>query len=174
MSSNFQELESGTKLNVVIAFCDLSLFYTFSQNLDDVQVFWFLSDYYVLVGRIIESGGGMVVKFVADSGLFIFPGNQPGDQRKNPIDKAVRCLIQLKIEGDQWLQSRKAQCRNIIKAHYGPVICGKVGTERDKRFDVFGKTVNEAAQLKSCAMTLSSELLQMLSEETRNLLKSLA
>ena len=58
-------------------------------------------------------------------------------------------LVELKDSGDKWLQNRGINCRHIIKAYYGPVIYGKIGTKNNKRVDIFGETVNAAALLKS-------------------------
>jgi len=53
---------------------------------------------------------------------------------------------------------RSEICRHTIKAHFGQVCCGAIGTRDDKRFDVFGPAVNTAALLPSTGLALTPQV----------------
>ena len=59
----------------------------------------------------------------------------------------------------------------MIKAPFGPVICGKIGSRTEKRFDVFGQTVHTAALLNSNGLAITPEVFRKLQRETRKAFK---
>jgi len=160
---DIKEITSPVKLDLVIAFSDLTFFsrLTHSKTMD--ELFQFLFDYYEFVGEIIENSGGTVIKFIGDAVLISYPGEL--------ADNAVLGLRELINMGDSWLNDKGMNTRHIIKAHYGPVICGLVGTKGNKRVDIFGETVNGAALLKSNGFAIAPQLFRKLSSDVRKLFK---
>lgn len=161
--TDLKEITSPTKLDLVVAFSDLTSFARFSNNIKIEDLFDFMSEYYELVGEIIDKTGGMVIKFIGDSILIAY--------NRESSDKAALGLMELKESGDKWLQCKDINCRHIIKAHYGSVVCGKIGTREDKRVDIFGETVNTAALLKSNGFSITPQLFRTLNSKTRKLFK---
>lgn len=157
------EITSRAELELVVAFFDLTRFARFSRKLSPNDYFDFISRYYEFVGDIVEKNQGVVIKFMGDSGLVVYPDDKS--------DQAVRQLKELKDKGDKWCQLQGAECRHIIKAHVGPVICGNVGTRRTKRLDVFGNTVMTAAVLESKGFAITPQLFRKLNNDTRKLFK---
>ncbi len=151
------------QMDLLVAFFDLTLFARFSQSRSDREVVDLLSDYYEFVGDVIEGSGGKVVKFIGDAGLVVFP--------EADVNRGVLALKELKDAGDSWLEDRNAPCRHIVKAHFGPVCCAQVGTRTEKRFDVFGNTVNTAAVLKSGGFAITPQVFRKLAPDTRKLFK---
>ena len=92
------------------------------------------------MGDRIENAGGKVVKFMGDSALLFFSADR--------VDEGVEALIALQEEGNAWLHDRGFASRQIIKAHFGSLCCGLIGTRTEKRFDVFGQTVCIAATME--------------------------
>jgi len=115
-----------------------------------------------MVERIVESAGGTVIKFMSDSGLLVIPGDH--------ADLAIESLVQLKNETTSWLSRRGYLSRHIIKATFGFVVFGYVGSNSYKRVDIFGKAVNDTALLASSAMTVSATLRSKLHPNTLCLL----
>jgi len=76
-------------------------------------------------------------------------------------------LLALKEQGDRWIVERGLQSRHIVKAHFGPVTCGPIGTRGDKRFDLFGETVNIAATLPANGLAITPQLFRKLATDTR-------
>jgi len=79
----------------------------------------------------------------------------------------------LKDSGDAWLAERNMPCRNIVQVHFGPVVCGLIGTRSDKRFDIYGETVNIVAKLKSDGFAMAPQVFDRLNADTQKLFKKL-
>ena len=157
------EFDGVRELDLIVAFFDLSGFARASRGFDTRELFDLLDQYYEFVGGTLAPAGGTVVKFMGDAGLVVYP--------PEAADAAVRSMMSLRAEGDAWLSDRGCASRHVIKAHVGPVVCGRVGTRENKRFDVFGLTVNTAAMLPSHGLAISPGLFRKLSPATRKLLK---
>ena len=157
------DIRTANRVDLVVAFFDLTGFLRFSRSHTDEEVYHFFDLYYELVGDLIVESGGTVIKFMGDAGLVVFPAGQ--------ADRAVESLCALKTVGDRWLSDQGAQCRQIIKAHVGPVVAGALGTRTAKGFDVIGETVNTAATLPSHGLALTAELFRKLSPGTRKRFK---
>ena len=157
------EISSPVKLDMVVVFSDLTGFAHFSNNIETEDLFNFMFEYCELVGHIIEQTGGTVIKFIGDATLIAYNGES--------ADKAVSGLLDLKESGDKWLQNRGINCRHIIKAHIGSVLCGRIGNKYNKRFDIFGPTVNTTFRLNSNGFAMTPQLFRTLSSKTRKLFK---
>lgn len=144
---------------LVVAFFDLTGFLRFSRAHSARVVVATLAAYYEMVGDLVEAAGGKVVKFMGDAGLLIYPAAA--------AERAVVGLHRLQVAGNAWLADHRVPCRHIIKAHVGPVYCGRVGTRREKHFDVFGETVNTAATLPSNGLAITPSLFRRLGPRTR-------
>lgn len=163
MSRNFWEISHPAETDLVVSFFDLTGFARFARNTGNQELTEFIAAYYEFVGDIIESKNGKVVKFIGDSGLIAFP--------ESAADQAVISLLELQKKGDRFLLEHKANCRHIIKAHFGKVVCAIVGTQNEKRFDIFGETVNIAAMLESNGCAITPQLFRKLLPETRKYFK---
>ena len=144
-------------------FSDLSAFRRFVRNQSEEQLFLVLTEYFELGGDIATGDDGKVVKFIGDATLLVFPADW--------VDDGVLALRELKERGDQFFAMRSEICRHTIKAHFGPVCCGAIGTRDDKRFDVFGPAVNTAALLPSTGLALTPQVFRRLAPETRRYFK---
>ena len=156
-------INGAKEVDLLVAFFDLTEFARFGRSCSDTDIFDMLSDYYELVGDLIEGSGGKVVKFMGDAGLVVYA--------EEDVNRGVLALTELKDAGDAWLNARQTPCRQIIKAHFGPVVCGQVGTRADKRFDLFGNTVNTAAVLRSSGFAMTPQVFRKLEPDTRKLFK---
>jgi adenylate cyclase len=161
--TDFDSMQTPQEMDLLVAFFDLTRFLSYSQSHTAHEMFDFFSSYAEFVGDIIEGAGGKVVKFIGDAGLIVFPADK--------IDQGVLALIDLKTQGDQWLADHDVASRNVIQAHFGPVVAGPLGTRHDKRFDVMGQTVNIAATTKSNGIALTPQLFRKLAEPTRKFFK---
>lgn len=156
---DLRSLQEATERDMLVAFFDMTRYASATKGYDTRALFALMADYYEWVGTHIEGAGGMVVKFIGDAALVVFCAER--------VDAGALALLALKEEGDAWLRARGLPCEHIVKAHFGPVICGPIGTQRDKRFDVFGETVNIAATLRSNGMACTPQLFRKLASSTR-------
>lgn len=161
--NTFDTATTVQQRNLLVAFFDLRRFMRFCEAHTDREIFDFLADYYEFVGSIIEDSGGKVVKFIGDAGLIVY--DEPD------VNRGVLALRDLQKAGDAWLAEREVSSHNVLKLHFGPVICGPAGTRSDKRFDVLGSTVNTAAVLRSNGFAMTPQVFRQLDTATRKLFK---
>ncbi len=103
------------------------------------------------------------MKFIGDAVLVIFPEDR--------VQEGVLALLRLKHDGDRWMADRDSPCRHVVKAHFGKVWCGAVGTRLKKEFDVFSETVNTAAILRSNGFAVTQQVFRKLDATTRKAFK---
>jgi len=156
-------MEKFKQKKLLVAFCDLTNYAKMSRKIDETEVFIYLSNLYEIIGDKIESSGGQVIKFIGDAALIAFD--------ENDIDKGIVALKQLKTEIDSYNIENKIESQLIIKAHFGQVITGMIGTKNKKMYDIIGNVVNIAATLSSNGYTISVEAFRQLKPETRKLFK---
>jgi len=161
--TTLKSISTPTETNLLIAFSDLTLFSKYARAHSDRELFDLMSEYAEFVGDVIEGAGGIVLKFIGDAVLIVFP--------EDTVDPGVQALRKLKDEGDAWMKDRGIPCRHVIKAHFGPVICGRIGIKSEKRLDIFGHNVNIAATLKSSGIAVSPQVFRKLEPETRKQFK---
>jgi adenylate cyclase len=159
----FNEITTPQEMELLVAFVDLTGFHRFGRDHSAQELFDTLSAYFEYVGDIVEDSGGKIVKFIGDEAFIVYPADH--------VDRGVLALIALKESGDTWLAERNIPCRNIVQVHFGPVVCGLIGTRSDKRFDVYGETVNIAATMKSDGFAITPELFRRLDAATQELFK---
>lgn len=157
--TDLKALQSATEKDLLVAFFDLSRFAREIRGLSSRELFDVMSHYYEFVGDIIEGAGGTIVKFIGDAALVVFSEDQ--------VDKGVLTLQTLKEQGDAYLSQRGLHTHHVVKAHFGSVTCGHLGTKSDKRFDVFGEAVNIAATLSTNNLAITPQVFRKLSSETR-------
>ena len=162
--NGFAEIETPIKRELLIAFSDLTGFAAMARKQgDDLGLFGRMSEYFELVGDIIEGAGGQVIKFIGDAVLMVFPADA--------VDAGVRALAELKKRGDRWWAERGCDCQHVVQAHFGVVAMGYVGTRQDKRLDIFGDSVSVAATLRGGEFTVTREVFERLEAETRKLFR---
>ena len=152
-----------TTIQVLVACSDLMGYAKLTGKLSEEEIFHFLSDYYEFVGDTIAPSGGRVIKFMGDAALMTFP-----DLR---ADSGVRSLLALQGQGDKFLSNRGISCRHHIRAHFGSIQQGELGTRTDKRLDIIGSTVNTMFLLKASEFAITPEAFRKLKPETRKLFK---
>jgi class 3 adenylate cyclase len=147
--------------NVLVALCDCSRYVQHSKGRPSAQLFADLNDLYVLIDDAIVAAGGLVVKFMGDAALIVFP--------EELADRGVMALFDLKATADRWLQERALASSLDVKAHFGEVTLGRMG--RAGHLDVIGETVHIAATLGSRGFGLSQQAFRCLSPEHRALFR---
>jgi len=160
---HMKNLAEPAEAELLVAFSDLTLFSRYAQTSSERELFETMASYFEFVGDVVEKAGGMLVKCIGDAALIAFTAER--------ADEGVNALMTLREEGDRWLEGRGLPCRHVIKAHFGPVVCGPVGPKGDKRFDLYGKTVNVTALTKSFGLALTPQAFRKLEPETRKRFK---
>ena len=78
-----------------------------------------MSEFQMIVEKEISDSGGKIIKFIGDASFIVFP--------ENMAKEAVGTLKLLKDQIDTWLLNQSLNCKMRVKAHVGPVVCGKLG-----------------------------------------------
>jgi len=152
-----------TTIQTLVACSDLTGYAKLTGKLSEEEIFDFLSDYYEFVGDAIAPSGGRVIKFMGDAALMTFPEAQ--------VDSGVMSLLALQEEGDKFLSARGISCRHHIRAHFGSIQQGELGTRTDKRLDIIGSTVNTMFLLRASEFAITPEAFRKLKPETRKVFK---
>ena len=150
-------LESPIQANVLVAMCDCSRFMQAAKGRSSADLFADLNDFYLLADDAIGAAGGLVVKFMGDAGLVVFP--------EELADQGTMALLDLKANVDRWIQNRAIGNSLHVDVHFGEVTLGKMG--RSGRLDVIGETVAIAATLGSRGFGLSQQAFRQLTPEHR-------
>lgn len=159
--SCFQSIEQPKELDLLLSFVDLTKFVATSSDLDDMQLFALMDEFFGLIESTVQKAGGMLLKPMGDAALIIFEPEK--------VNEGVAALLELKEKTDQFMSERGYSCKLIVKVGYGPVVCGKIGNSRF--LDVYGSTVNETAMIRSFGFALSAGAFRALSPEMREKFK---
>lgn len=116
----------------LVFFTDLSRFLTVVQGMTPDELADFMVTHAHIVDETIREGGGTLVKYINDSALGIFEGED--------VDGAVRTLLELKRRVESGLSVPNRQVKIKIGAHYGPVVMPVLPPFAMP--DLFGETVN--------------------------------
>jgi adenylate cyclase len=135
---------------MIVALVDVAGFAKACERKSNAEIFRVLEQFYELVGTIVESVGGTVVKFMGDAALLVFSVDQPAS--------AVDALQSVRKQTKSLWTAFDDSCQVVARAHLGPVRCGELGVRDDKRFDVIGNTVNQLARMPVGKLELSPEL----------------
>ncbi len=143
----------------LVACSDLTGYAKLTNSKSEEEIFHLLSDYYEFVGDTIAPANGTVIKFMGDAALMVFP--------ESSVDSGVEALLSLYTEGDRYLSSQGIPCRHHIRAHFGTVLMGELGTRTEKRLDILGSEVNAMFLLKAAGFAITAEAFRKLGKETR-------
>lgn len=145
---------------MLVSFSDLTGYNKLSQSLEDKETFILLAGFYGIVRKELENTEGILVKFIGDAAMIVFPGEKAGE--------GVNTLRALKEKVDKFfLKNGLSRCKLAVRAHYGDVICAMV----DNRQDFFGNNVNIAASLKTSGFTITPQVFRKLAPGTRKFFK---
>lgn len=146
ITSTHQFLQQ-TEASIVLT--DLRGFVALAHQLGPVELGLALSSYYNHVGSIVEKNGGRIVKFVGDGVLSCFVATT--DHR----GKALASLAEMGERRAAWLADNAKVSLPILdyaaSAASGEVLCGELGTDRVRFWDVLGLPVNLAFRLCTLA-----------------------
>jgi len=158
MHGTFTRAKSGAfNTDLLVALCDWTLFASYARSHNSADVFSTLDEFYLLAETVVEDAGGLVVKFMGDAALVIFP--------EDLADTGVMALLELKQATDRWFEGRGMPNRLHIGAHFGEATLGPMG--RKRLLDVIGDTVNITATLGSKTFALTPQAFRRLTPEHR-------
>ena len=146
----------GEDIHAVIWFCDLRDSARLAQFMGRRQYLALLNEYFECVlGPVLERKG-MVLRFIGDAALAIFPvDGRPAEA----CESAVACAHEAIARMEKLNKKRDSPLAFGIGLHLGEVTYGNVGTPTRIEFTVVGAAANEAARIESLCKTLGVSLL---------------
>jgi adenylate cyclase len=147
----------GRRTEVVVVFCDLRGFTSFSAGAAPEEVMSLLSEYYETLGRVITQFAATLISFSGDGLMVLVNAPVPVEEPAlNAVDLAVEMQrsVQELIVG--W-RSRGYEVGFGVGLASGSATVGRIGYENRFDYTAIGSVVNLAARL--CASAADREIL---------------
>jgi len=128
---------------MTVLFSDIRAFTTLSENMTPQQNFNFVNTYFSKVSPVIREHGGMIVKYLGDGMMAVFP--------RNANDAVLAGIITLKCVADYNHDHQQHGTPPIqvgIGIHFGHMMFGMVGESHRIQGDAFSDNVNLAARIE--------------------------
>ncbi len=156
--------QNPVELPLVVCFSDLTHYMKWASKTPALAVLQQMNAYLAFSTSLIQEHNGLFVKAIGDAGLFAFPATTIEN-----TDNAVKAFVNLQTETNKWHDYNSMPSRVVIRANRGLVACGWIGASGQKRFDIYGDTVNQAAVLPAKSFSVSDDLIGYCTPTTRHL-----
>jgi len=117
----------------------------------------------------------LLEKFIGDALFAVFGAPETGSRDST---NALACAHAMLKELDEFNRARASRgetpLRMGVGIHYGPVVMGDIGTERNAAYAIVGDTVNTASRLQQlcrkleCDVVVSNALIEAVHREGAN------
>ncbi len=162
------QLGDHVSKEMAVMFSDIRSFTTISESMTPQENFDFVNAYLRRVSPEIRNHNGMIVKYLGDGMMAIFP---------NSADDAVQAGITKLRRVHEYNQERAnkgyAPLQIGIGIHVGHMMVGMVGEENRMQGDAFSDNVNLTARLEGLtkfygvSMLISEQVLEKLSDPSQ-------
>src|SRR3954466_2100828 len=141
----------GRRTEVVVVFCDLRGFTSFSAGVAPEEVMNVLSEYYEALGRAITRFAATLISFSGDGLMVLVNAPVPVEEPAlRAIDLAVEMQRSVQELSACW-RARGFQIGFGVGLASGPATVGRIGYESRFDYTAIGSVVNLAAHLCSAA-----------------------
>jgi class 3 adenylate cyclase len=159
-------MEIDTPLSVArcqpatVMFVDMVGFTAYCSQMAPEAVIATLRELLALLSAAVFAHNGTIDKFLGDGLMAVF-----GSPLPSPLDatNAARCALDIQQSIERWNERRAlsgdAPIRVGVGIHYGEVVHGDVGSDRQLELTVLGDTVNIASRVEACCRTLDAAVL---------------
>jgi class 3 adenylate cyclase len=143
-----------------VLFADMIGFTSYSSGKSPALVIGMLRELLRVLSEAVFSHDGSIDKFLGD-GLMAFFGPPLTSQRD--ATNAAGCALEIVKSIDRWNQQH-ARCKEqairiAVGIHYGEVIQGDVGSEKQLELTLIGNTVNIASRVEAYCRILDASVL---------------
>ncbi|WP_457090991.1 adenylate/guanylate cyclase domain-containing protein [Microvirga sp. P5_D2] len=149
-------------IEAAILFTDLRGFTQLSERSPIPEVLAHLNTWFGIIGEVVETHGGEILKFIGDAVLAIFPTSD-GRDRAAACRKALAAAQEFCLRTDEENLKRRSEglpaLTHGLALHVGEVAYGNVGASHRLDFTVIGPAVNRASRLLDLAKTLDRKVL---------------
>lgn len=147
----------GRRVEVVVVFCDLRGFTSFSAQAEPETVIAVLDDYYRALDSVVSAHGATLVSFTGDGAMVLV--NAPVACAE-PALSAVAMARDMQARVQKLLAGWRAQGHRLgfgVGLAMGPATVGRIGSEGRLDYTAVGNVTNLASRL--CSSAEDSEIL---------------
>jgi class 3 adenylate cyclase len=153
-------ISSPTETDLLVIVFDLTNFTKFARAAPSSEVFLKMKEFNEITSKFIAKSGGLVIKYLGDAGLCVFPmclSNQ-----------AISAMTDMKAQVDGWLKKNISGSHLAVNCHVGAVTVGPTpGFSGKPQIDVMGEAVNICFTMSHRGFVISPQAFRSLSTETR-------
>jgi signal transduction histidine kinase/DNA-binding response OmpR family regulator len=137
-----------------VVFSDIRSFTTLSEKMTPAENFNFVNSYFSRITPIISNNKGVVVKFLGDGMMSIFP-----DSVKSSIDSSIEHLNLVTEYNQHRIKKSREPIQVGIGIHFGKMMVGLVGDTNRLQGDAFSDQVNLAARIEGLTKYYGASIL---------------
>ncbi|OED44474.1 hypothetical protein AB833_01485 [Chromatiales bacterium (ex Bugula neritina AB1)] len=145
--SSIADLELGDHFssdNMSVMFSDIRSFTDLSEEMSPAENFEFVNDYLRRVSPIITDHTGMIVKFLGDGIMAVFP-----EKATDAVDAGIASLHEVRDYNKFRKRNDLAAIQVGIGLNTGPMMIGMVGYDQRMQGDAFSDAVNLTSRVES-------------------------
>ncbi len=128
---------------MTVMFSDIRSFTSLSETMTSQEIFYFVNTYLKKIGPVIREHDGMIVKYLGDGMMAVFPNN-PDDA----IKAAIEMQRQIAIYNTERQRKERAPIRVGTGIHLGHLMFGMIGEENRIQGDTLSDNVNLTSRIE--------------------------
>ena len=142
----------GTLSDACVLFADIRGFTAFSEKTSASELVSILNQYFTEMIDIVYEYNGTLDKIIGDELMVLFgvPNNTEHDCQ-NAVDCAITMFKRLDKFNEKLEKSHNHKLKIGVGIHYGEVVAGNIGSDKQMNYTVIGDNVNQAARFCSNA-----------------------
>ena len=142
----------GTLSDACVLFADTRGFTAFSEKTSASELVSILNQYFTEMIDIVYEYNGTLDKIIGDELMVLFgvPNNTEHDCQ-NAVDCAITMFKRLDKFNEKLEKSHNHKLKIGVGIHYGEVVAGNIGSDKQMNYTVIGDNVNQAARFCSNA-----------------------
>ncbi|HWZ38401.1 MAG TPA: adenylate/guanylate cyclase domain-containing protein [Bradyrhizobium sp.] len=149
LHSNKLPALGGETRNVTVFFSDLAGFSSIAEQMTPTELVEFMNEYLSAMTDIIESQGGYVEKYIADSIVAVFGAPvDDADHARHAAQAALLCRIRLEELNENSAAFRGHKVAHRMGLNSGEALVGNIGSRRRFNYSVMSDAVNVASRLE--------------------------
>ena len=161
----------GTLSDACVLFADIRGFTAFSEKTSASELVAILNQYFTEMIDIVYEYNGTLDKIIGDELMVLFgvPNNTEHDCQ-NAVDCAVTMFKKLDKFNEKLEKSHNHKLKIGVGIHYGEVVAGNIGSDKQMNYTVIGDNVNQAARFCSYAspneVVISEDVYKNISDQS--------
>jgi adenylate cyclase len=147
----------GRRVEVVVVFCDIRGFTSFSSQAEPEAIIDMLREYYDVLEKVVSAHGATLINFFGDGVMVLLNAPVPTPE---PAVRAVQMASDMQASVQKLLVNWRADHPQLgfgVGLAMGPATVGRIGSEGRLNYTAIGNVVNLASRL--CASAEDAEIL---------------